>query len=604
MLNIKVLALLLLISKLSFCQVIASPLTCTAPFYHGVASGDPLSNKVIIWTRVTPIDFSQSISGTYKVAEDSLFNNVISSGVFNTDFTSDFTVKIDVSGLNPNTFYFYRFETNGKKSPVGRTKTLPIGNVGNIRFAVVSCANLESGYFNAYKAINERNDADAIIMLGDYIYEYEEGYYDPNSNVPRDLEPSNEIISLADYRMRYSSYHLDRSLQRLHQNYPWICVWDDHEFANDAYKDGAQNHNTNEGNWYQRKEYAKKAYFEWLPIRPSDSKLMHIYRKFDFGNLFSLLMVDTRIHGREEQLGVSNAQTNDTNRTLLGADQFQWLKTELLNSNCKWKALGNQVVMAEVTIFGVPFNSDAWDGYPAQRNKLFDYIINNNLENFCVLTGDIHTSWAIDLKKGNDKVGVEFVTTSVTSPSIPINASFLITIENSHVKYVELTKKGFILLDVTPQKIQSDWYYVNTIDQDDASNYWAKGYYSNDGDNNLIEASSATTGHGEFNIPLMSECPLTSDIENEPNFVVLGVYPNPVSGELSIQFNDGLLSAYKLEIYSINGEKIIDQAIYAKNISGILHTRIQLNNLRSGSYILKITNKKSGKITSKKFIKQ
>ena len=604
MLNIKVLALLLLIPNLSFCQVFSSPLTCTAPFYHGVASGDPLSNKVIIWTRVTPIDFSQSISGTYKVAEDSLFNNIVSSGVFNTDFTSDYTVKIDVSGLNPNTFYFYRFETNGKKSPVGRTKTLPVGNVDNMRFAVVSCANLESGYFNAYKAINERNDADAIIMLGDYIYEYEEGYYDPNSNVPRDLEPSNEIISLADYRMRYSSYHLDRSLQRLHQNYPWICVWDDHEFANDAYKDGAQNHNANEGNWYQRKEYAKKAYFEWLPIRPSDSKLMHIYRKFDFGNLFSLLMVDTRIHGREEQLGVSNAQTNDTNRTLLGADQFQWLKTELLNSNCKWKALGNQVVMAEVTIFGVPFNSDAWDGYPAQRNKLFDFIINNNLDNFCVLTGDIHTSWAIDLKKGNDKVGVEFVTTSVTSPSIPINASFLITIENSHVKYVELTKKGFILLDVTPQKIQSDWYYVNTIDQDDASNYWAKGYYSNDGDNNLIEAISATNGHGEFNVPLMSECPSTSNIKNEPNFVVLGVYPNPVSGELSIQFNDGISSTYTLEIYSIGGEKIIDQPIYAKNISGILHTRIQLNNLRSGSYILKITNMKSGKKTTKKFIKK
>ena len=329
MLNIKVVALLLLIPKLSFCQVITSPLTCTAPFYHGVASGDPLSNKVIIWTRVTPIDFSQSISGTYKVAVDSLFNNVISSGVFDTDFTSDFTVKIDVSGLNPNTFYFYRFETNGKKNPIGRTKTLPIGNVDNMRFAVVSCANLESGYFNAYKAINERNDVDAIIMLGDYIYEYEEGYYDPNSNVPRNLEPSNEIISLADYRMRYSSYHLDRSLQRLHQNYPWICVWDDHEFANNAYKDGAQNHDSNEGNWYDRKESAKKAYFEWLPIRPSDSKLMHIYRKFDFGDLFSLMMVDTRIHGREEQLGVSNAQTNDTNRTLLGTDQFRVVKNRV-----------------------------------------------------------------------------------------------------------------------------------------------------------------------------------------------------------------------------------------------------------------------------------
>lgn len=604
MLNIKVLGLLLLIPKLFFCQVITSPLACTAPFYHGVASGDPLSDKVIIWTRVTPIDFSQSISGTYKVAVDSLFNNVISSGVFNTDFTSDFTVKIDVSGLNPNTFYFYRFETNGKKSPIGRTKTVPVGTIDNMRFAVVSCANLESGYFNAYKAINERNDADAIIMLGDYIYEYEEGYYDPNSNVPRDLEPSNEVVSLADYRMRYSSYRLDRSLQRLHQNYPWICVWDDHEFANNAYKDGAQNHDSNEGNWYDRKEYAKKAYFEWLPIRPSDSKLMHIYRKFEFGDLFSLLMVDTRIHGREEQLGVSNAQTNDTNRTLLGDDQFEWLKAELTNSNCTWNTLGNQVVMAEVTILGIPFNSDAWDGYPAQRNKLFDFIIDNDLDNFCVLTGDIHTSWAIDLKKGNDKVGVEFVTTSVTSPGVPINASFLITIENPHVKYVELTKKGFILLDVTPQKIQSDWYYVNTINQDDASNYWAKGYYSNNGDNNLIEATSASTGHGEFNIPLMSECPSTSEIENEHNLVVLGIYPNPVSGELSIQFNDGLSSAYTLEIYSIGGEKILDQPIYAKNISGILHTRIRLNNLRSGSYILKITNVKSGKITSKKFIKK
>ena len=266
MLNIKALVLLLLISKNLFCQVIVSPLTCTAPFYHGVASGDPLSNKVIIWTRVTPIDFSQSISGTYKVAKDSLFNNVVSSGNFNTDYTSDFTVKIDVGGLNPNTFYFYQFQTNGKKSPIGRTKTIPVGNIDNMRFAVVSCANLESGYFNAYKAINQRNDADAIIMLGDYIYEYEEGYYDPNSNVPRDLEPSNEVISLADYRMRYSSYRLDRSLQQLHQNYPWICVWDDHEFANNAYKDGAQNHDSNEGNWYDRKEYAKKHISNGYPL--------------------------------------------------------------------------------------------------------------------------------------------------------------------------------------------------------------------------------------------------------------------------------------------------------------------------------------------------
>jgi len=589
-----------------FChsQFPVSPLSCTAPFYHGVASGDPLNDRVIIWTRVTPFDFNDSVTGTYRVASDSSFLNTVNSGIFTTNSTVDFTVKIDVTGLNANTFYFYEFEVNGQRSPIGRTKTIPDGSVDNLRFGVVSCANLESGYFNAYKAINERNDVDAVLMLGDYIYEYEEGYYGPNSSITRDLEPDNEIISLSDYRMRYSSYHLDRSLQNLHQNYPWICVWDDHEFANNSYKDGAENHSSNEGSWDERKENGQKAYFEWLPIRPRVSKLYDIYRGFDFGDLFSLMMLDTRIHGREEQFGITNSQINDTNRTMLGEDQFQWLKNALSNSTCKWKVLGNQVLMAEVTVLGIPLNSDGWDGYPAQRNKLYDFILNNNLDNFCVLTGDIHTSWGIDLKKANEKVGVEFITPSVTSPSVPINASWLITIENSHVKYLELTEKGFIILDVTPQKIQSDWYFVNTLDHIDASNYWAKGLYSSDGNNSLNEANSKEEGHGPFLISLMSECPKTTSTNSENNSFILGLYPNPVQDYLTIQFNSLKPTKKLVEIYDLMGNLIIQKTIKVESISGILHANISTKQINSGQYLLKLIDENSGNFIESRFIKQ
>ena len=588
----------------SFSQFPISPLSCNTPFYHGVASGDPLSDRVIIWTRVTPLDFNSTVTGTYKVSIDTSFSTVVHSGIFNTNSEKDFTVKIDVDSLNENTFYFYQFEVNGKKSPIGRTKTLPIGNVSNLRFGVVSCANMESGYFNVYNALNQRNDVDAILMLGDYIYEYEEGGYDPNSNVQRNIEPTNEIISLSDYRMRYSSYHLDQSLQNLHQNYPWICVWDDHEFANNAYKDGAQNHDSNEGDWYERKDHAQKAYFEWLPIRSSTPKKYNVFRNFEFGNLFSLMMIDTRIHGRDEQVGVTSSQVNDTSRTILGDDQFEWLKNALSNSQSTWKVLGNQVIMAEVTILGVPFNSDAWDGYPAQRNKLFDYLISNNISNFCVLTGDVHTSWAINLKQGNTNVGVEFVTTSVTSPGVPINASWLITIENSHVKYVELTKRGFILLDVTPQKIQSDWYYVNTIDQDDPSNYWAKGFYSNNGDNNLTEANSASNGHGSFSVPLMQECINTTSNTEIEDIMVLGLYPNPSIDFITIQFNDNKSSSFNLKIIDLSGKELITKEITPKNISGLLYSKISTKNLKSGTYILQLYDKTTKEFIQRKFMKK
>jgi alkaline phosphatase D len=374
--------------KLSFCilsflfsaQVLAqtsvTPPDCIAPFYHGVASGDPLSDRVIIWTRVTPDDFSLPAVVSYKVATDTSMANVVSQGSQLTNSDKDYTVKVDVTGLSPDTYYYYEFRYNGFFSQRGRTKTAPVGDVDSLRFAIVSCANLEAGYFNVYRVLNERNDFDAVLMLGDYLYEYETGGYSPNANVDREFQPENEILTLDDYRLRYSIYHMDESLRKLHQNFPWICVWDDHESANDAYKDGAENHNAGEGDWQERKMVSQKAYFEWLPIREKTPGSYEIFRNFHYGDLLDLIMVDTRLHGRDEQEGATSGNLNNPTDTMLVKINF-WLKDELSASTAQWKILGNQVVMAKLTLFGIPINTDAWDGYPVTRQGLYDHILTN-----------------------------------------------------------------------------------------------------------------------------------------------------------------------------------------------------------------------------------
>ena len=242
--------------------------TIHAPFYHGVASGDPLHDRVIIWTRVTPDEINNdSIRVNWRIATDTMIFDVVNSGYFYTKQERDYTVKVDVTGLNPSTCYYYDFEVDGKFSVPGRAITADLGDNENVRFAVVSCSNYEYGYFNVYSALAERNDVNAVLHLGDYIYEYATGGYSANI-ANRSHEPAHEIVTLDDYRLRYSHYHLDTDLQRIHQQYPFICVWDDHESANDSWLDGAENHDpATQGNWIDRKNNAKKAYFEWLPIR-------------------------------------------------------------------------------------------------------------------------------------------------------------------------------------------------------------------------------------------------------------------------------------------------------------------------------------------------
>ena len=333
-------------------------------FGHGVASGDPLADRVIIWTRVTPSEdgISKEAEVGWVVATDEDLNEVVASGTVYTDASRDFTVKVDVTGLSANTQYYYRFTgKDNEVSPLGQTRTLPTGNVDSVKLAVCSCANYPAGLFNVYHAMAE-SDADVVVHLGDYIYEYGSNEYPKADAQVRAPEPSEEILSLSDYRARYAQYRTDIDLQEVHRVKPFICVWDDHELANDTWKDGAQNHQEDEGSFTARRAAAIQAYHEWLPIR-SGADQAKIWRAFAFGNLVNLTMLDTRMIARDEPLDFANYITEsgldaegfqqdlaDTSRTLLGAEQQRFAIGSMINSGATWQVLGQQVLMGRIFI--------------------------------------------------------------------------------------------------------------------------------------------------------------------------------------------------------------------------------------------------------------
>lgn len=334
-------------------------------FEHGVASGDPLQDRVILWTRLTPNDASARLQVTWQIALDQQFKQIIKTDKVITTASDDFTIKVDATGLKADQRYFYRFIFGDKISPIGQTKTLA-ANTSKVSFAVCSCSNYPAGYFYVYREIAKQN-VDVVIHLGDYIYEYGEGEYASEDAVKlgRTLAADNnqEIIKLDDYRKRYALYRQDPDLQAVHQRHPFIVVWDDHELANDTWKEGAENHQENEGSFLERKLAALQAYFEWMPIRPIDDQKIKIYRQFDFGHLVQLSMLDTRIIARDEQLDYANyitasgldaakfqADLTDRNRTLMGYDQRDWLLGKLQQSTATWNVLGQQILMSKMQI--------------------------------------------------------------------------------------------------------------------------------------------------------------------------------------------------------------------------------------------------------------
>lgn len=338
-----------------------------AQFLHGVASGDPMADRVIIWTRISPEDNSARLEVAWEVASDAEFKNIVSKGMLQTSSAADFTVKADAGGLMPGQQYFYRFKYADQISATGQTKTLP-SDTSSVSFAVCSCANYPAGYFYVYREIAQQN-VDAVLHLGDYIYEYGEGGYatEDADKLGRNFAADNakEILTLSDYRKRYALYRMDADLQAAHQRHPFIVIWDDHELSNDAWLEGAENHQADEGSFAERKAAALQAYFEWMPIRAkSETDHLHIYRQFNYGNLVQLNMLDTRILSRSKQLdyadfmqadGSLNAAAfsvalQDSSRTLMGQEQLIWLANSLGASKAKWNVLGQQVLMAKMLI--------------------------------------------------------------------------------------------------------------------------------------------------------------------------------------------------------------------------------------------------------------
>lgn len=455
-------------------------------FLHGVASGDPLHDSVIIWTRVTFNSNEQAmVPVSWRIATDPDFETIINHGMGFAVEEHDFTIKVDAAGLQPGMTYYYQFTALGQESPIGRSKTLPADHVDKLRVAFTSCANYPYGYFNVYQMIAQRHDLDVVLHLGDYIYEYANGTYGDGTALGRISQPDAEIVSLDDYRTRYAQYRTDPDLQEAHRQHPFITIWDDHETANDSWRGGAENHNPGEGRWLDRRAAAIKAYYEWIPIRQVDpDNPLKAYRQFRFGNLMDLMMLDTRLYGRDQQ--VVNAQDmaiNDPNRKLLGDEQAQWLLDNLDESKedeIRWRIIGQQVMFGQLLLSGEVFNVDQWDGYPASRAHVIEHLEQNNIDNTIILTGDIHSSWAMDITKnpfdslqynpqsGYGSVAVEFVTPAVTSPALENKteaeqtAMYLMS-SSPHMKYVDLFHRGYVLLDIDHERTQAEWYHAETI---------------------------------------------------------------------------------------------------------------------------------------------
>lgn len=458
----------------------------TDPFVYGVASGDPLPDRIIIWTRVTPSADAVPGSGlgaptrcAWQVARDAAFRQIVRRGLVTTSAASDHTVKVDVAGLQPGTTYYYRFNALGVYSPVGRMLTAPASGSApaSVRFAFVSCSNYEAGYFTAYRALAQRDDLDFVVHLGDYIYEYARGEYGPDgfAGVVRAHQPAGEIFSLADYRQRHAQHKADPDLAALHRRHTFITTWDDHETANNAWRDGAENHTPGtEGAWAARKAAGIQAYFEWMPFRVQavtgeSGEVRRIFRSFRFGSLVELNMLDLRSYRTVQPAGSNDEATiNNPSATMLGMFQTGWTVNQLLASLAvptAWRFFGNSVQIAPVQVnnalvnsidptaaaliqqlYGIsptdnafrPLNVDSWDGYNVPRSVVLGVIAGapgapnagTPIPNCVFLTGDIHSTFASEIpldpvsysaaptSPSRLSLGVEFVCTSITSDNV------------------------------------------------------------------------------------------------------------------------------------------------------------------------------------------
>lgn len=509
-----------------------------ASFEHGVASGDPLTDRVILWTRVTPLsDAPAEVWVSWQVARDADFHDLVVRDAGSCLRENDYTIKVDATGLQPGIRYFYRFLTLNSVSPSGRTKTLPAADVEEARIAVVSCSNYPAGFFHAYRDIAGLDGLDAVVHLGDYLYEYGGDGYASDDAVAlgRTVAPPTELLTLQDYRTRYAQYRTDPDLKAMHQAHPMICVWDDHEVANDAWFADAENHNQGEGSYTDRLMAAIKAYGEWMPLRPLvEQSIATLQRSFRFGDLVNMSMLDTRLVGRDRPLQLAEfisaegefdsasygQAVHAPGRSLLGEAQREWLHRQL-QSGCVWQVLGQQVLMGQMQLpaaiatqqisiaafaelaaiaqqaaadpqslsaeerqlledqghllqlGSLPYNLDAWDGYPAERQQLLAQAQAAGA-NLVVLAGDTHNAWANEIALDGAAVAVELAAPSVSSPGLEaylgidsteqaLATEAALTQLIDGLRYTNLTDRGYLTVSFTRTEMVAEWTYISDV---------------------------------------------------------------------------------------------------------------------------------------------
>ncbi|WP_347552844.1 alkaline phosphatase [Pseudalkalibacillus hwajinpoensis] len=468
-------------------KVEAAPQFTNYPFTLGVTSGDPLADSVVLWTRLAPEPLNgggmpyHNIPVQWEISKDEKFHKLVDSGTEIARPELGHSVHVEVTNLQPNRQYYFRFIAGKEVSPLGKTKTLPPPGeqLANLTFAFASCQQFEHGYYTAYKHMAEEN-LDLVIHLGDYIYEYGPNeYIAKTGNVRTHSGP--EIITLEDYRNRLAQYKSDKDLQAAHAAFPWIVTWDDHEVENN-YADEIPEKGQSVEEFLKRRANAYQAYYEHMPLRRASIPHgidMNLYRRFSYGNLIDFHVLDTRQYRDDQANGDGikppSAESMDPNRTLLGQAQEQWLLEGLSRSEAKWNVLAQQIFFNQLdfdTGEGIKYNMDAWDGYAANRDRILDHLIKEKVENLVVLTGDVHANWAGDIKKdyndpSSEILGSEFVGTSITSGGDGAEKrkdTDAILAENPHIKFFN-DYRGYVRCTVTPEKWTADYRVVPFVSQ-------------------------------------------------------------------------------------------------------------------------------------------
>ncbi len=495
-------------------------------FAHGVASGDPDHNSLVLWTRITTSNDVETV--TWKISKTKDFAVLAGSGQLIASAKRDYTLKVIAEGLETGQSYYYQFNTETISSPIGRTKTLPGGSPKSLGIALVSCSHYTFGFFNAYDAIAKDEAIDFILHTGDYIYEYgADGWgHETGEVIGRFHAPTHEIISLSDYRTRLAQYKTDAGTQAMHAAHPFLCLWDDHETTNNPWMHGAKNHNPEEGEgeWAPRRDAAVQAYYEWMPVR--DPKMGEdpnaFWRSYVFGDLATLVTLESRHTARAEQIDyrkyydtvvnedAANALKDDIaapNRHMISGDMQTFL-TDAFKTSVEtrqpWRLVGNATPIARMLIpdldglatlskagdvqmksssaksllwrakYNLPFFSDTWDGYPWARENLYAACREVGAQDMLFLTGDSHSFWMNKLADDAGRpMGLELGTAGVTSPGVFVgndwnkatatNLDKVFADEVDEVVWTNNFHQGYVRLEFFPNQAKVSFMAVSTV---------------------------------------------------------------------------------------------------------------------------------------------